>query len=1510
MADNFVTSTQGASFPKPAIKLYLYKISRTHPLWDFNHNFGKITNMPGYVATGGDPADLDIPSNLMSARLKGAATVRMPFDSWILRKTDQQIDLFTGSPKNAGNLNNPEVKKYFELEDIDRDAMKLSWKNLYGKSSSGDSTAQGKKNTPKTYKEDFAAFFADRKKLLVDNMKLLMADFEKDKRTAIDRYDLTTFVIKYDHDSAVADIANTLSMDLASDPNAFFAAGAALRLETATSLGEFHSSESGSGSSVVGDVSDINIPLIEENDILELRVKYLGTDSSQWEVQESGFVDKDGFQRVFMGYVTAMVRTMQYGNQEKVSIAAAGVSKLFSTYDTSFTPTVAEKSIFEQGAEMSDIRFSIWSNNFNGKGTDDIFDYFMRSGLFCNKLGDAKGELPKKEAELSAAKQGIDLMAQNKKTTNNVDNPQTPEGQVDFAKRVKDLTNEINGLTTTIANKKRMDMAKVLKASDFPGQATTAAAPPKELDMEYYLPIDMRDAAATSFQLINYIPMLMNLARKYALDDAKIDTATVVDERTELLSSVIATTEQAGYIGYKAMMQTAFKLFYPELKRPDAIFNDIKQNTFLELFEDRPGVIRLRPPKYNIINLNAEISEYIHAKETKTPVVNLPSTVGKSELDVALNAEYVIPASAITSIAVHRDDMAMVTRADHTWETPFSGQALDGYTGHFTDPGYLMKYGLRTTGPQHSPMAISPQIAEVLSAVRVATANATARTIKLTLFNTREYRLGRLYYIPISLPTAQEAALSGIVSKGVVGYVTKVTTSLSYGQEASHTLSLEHVRQAEVLRVPLAGGKTVYYANFKKLPDIATYMRLIASDKGFGSDAASAIQKLGTNTRDAVADNATAQVDGFLVVSNGMTNSAFNRDITSPVYADKLRGSGITVNVKAGDTNLDFEQDNFVTTIAADSIADGSRAAMSKNLLAKLAIYDVDPLLKLYPTISSPTATTTVVAGIGHESYSTTVATALIPNTESVQNRDIDDLMWVIFNMLVATVNSKCFGGGWFDAAKSTGPIPQSSPDGRLKYIVTPAQDGSDLYAPPGQTVPIKRRIFVGTQVVGTDYPSRVIFAFVQTQDINKVTGNPDYNKFFVFHVPYSKSLRLSSIMHEGACVGGGYRTLQTVKALAKNPKVKSDFHSDGNALIFTNLGTALWSFDDIVKSCVELNMAAPSGNNSSGIPGVPSEANSDTLHLFNSYINCMIEPFNYVAVPRRNASYNATGLAGMQGQLNAAGATKLMKKCLAAAGNYLGISFATEQVAEVYRPNDAKMVQNYFKFEFQRYIANIKHLLFVPTKTSFFCTGSAGGPGLFDKLAVQNQAFPRYNSTSTELATTTTTGDQKSLFLAVMQEFSTSLTGSVQAIAPVTGANHYLLLSQPDLYSRPDLRPAGAPDPYADISNFTVNFNTGLHPIVPSTRNSLEGFIMGARPDYRLLCFQLIDNLALMPAPAGKGSGYILENRVHMQGNAVSNIWHTSYAQSTETFQARVLVSKRLPVDEQGKLNLIGLTE
>jgi len=1496
MASTTSIAVPGASFPKPAIKLFLYKVNRSNALWAFNHDLqrkGKIHGFDSYTATGGDPADLDLSSQVVGYLLKRESFSRLPFDSWIPRKANVVADPITGIPANVSSQITPSERLYFSLEDMDS-ALMLNWKNLYGK-------GQNKNN----FATNFKAYLQAKKKELVDDITDIMALFNAPggKTKAVNRYDLTTFVIKYSHDTVITDLANILQVDMASDPNAFFASGSDVRLSTAAQLGDFHSGGDGaSARGSVGSVNDVTIPLIEENDVIELRVKYLDQDNLNWEVQESGFVDADGFRRVFMGYISSMVRTTQYNNQERVQVACSGISKMFSLYDTSFVPSLAEKAnVFEEGVEMSDIKMTIWGNNLMGKTTDAIFDSFMRTGLFCQTLTDSKGDVPALQKKLAAKQKALANINTPTGATGTVGatGPHVPAvtdaDKNAVARASATLAKQIVDLTATINNAKQQALSQIFQPKDFQDARAGVAAPPTALDIEYYVPMTQFSSRAASFQTINLIPVLMGLARRYAEDDAAAAvnvpgvvasisetgvalSANMATARVKLLSTVMATIEQAGYLSYKAMMASAYKMFYPELKRPADIFQEMKANTYLEIFEDRPGVVRLRAPKYNIINLNPDITEYKHTG--KTPVVRLPTGQpgATGAAVISLNAEYVIPASAIMSLSVNRDDVAIATRADHTFETPFSGQPLEGFVGHFTDAGYLLKYGLRTTGPQRNPMSLSPKIASVLSAIRIATTNSAARTISITVFNNREYRVGRLYYIPISMPTVAEASAS-IVSKGVVGYITKITTDLSYSQEATHTLTLEQVRQADILAIPVTGksGVTAYYANFKKLPDIGTYMRLLATNDDFNTDAAKAIQQRGTDVRDAVANNTTSTYGGYMVLPNGMTKSDFDTNIASANYSAKLIGAGVvdSNHVLPGSEIYQAEQNNFVTTIAAGSMQDGASVSLSKNFLAKLTCYDVDPRLKFYPKTFS------VKPGLSLNSISSAMFSPLsyltyhgsmpLPMTESVQNRDTADLLYVIYNILNGAVSAKYFGTNNFDV-NNLDRSPKFQQSSTLSYIRSPNDPAGDtsLRGPNGS---VSRTIFVGTGKSGPGFASQVVFAFVHSEG----PGLPKFDKFFVFHVPYSKSLRLANMINSGTPPGCGYRQLSTIqdkKTSASTAAAKTDLHADGSAVAFTNLDVSMWSVADIAQSCVELDIAEHAYEIDDKDP--TQHATSDRIHLIQASVNTTVEPYNFIR--GSNPTYNPFGLSKLE--YKNSNAVDLMMACYDACKDVLRLSLPVKDVNEVDQTATPQQGagSRYFKSDFP---TTVTERVLVPAQASFF-VGSA--TGYFDKLIKEQQLLPN--------------GPVPSLYIDVRNTLFVSQGTDPKAKSVAT------VSIPPKSSFKPLLTNSGFfKVDTSSLSALTFAIDLDRVKLMPGGKygDSLVSFIKGMwSTTYPMLLIQLVDNLPLI-APANKDT---VDYRLRLQGNALAALWHNTYAPVEVQFET----TSTDPDVQAGKLNLKGL--
>jgi len=239
---------------------------------------------------------------------------------------------------------------------------------------------------------------------------------------------------------------------------------------------------------------------------------------------------------------------------------------------------------------------------------------------------------------------------------------------------------------------------------------------------------------------------------------------------------------------YLLMIRSHFDLFWSNMTTPMTILQTLANNTFLEIFEDRSGILILRPPRYNTWIEGDVINEDVFIEWTQSI-----------------------------------DDSSLKSRSDYQWSIPALGVQNEFCGGYYQDIPALLKYGFRIDAPKSSPSVQSEIDAAVYSALDVTKSNGSTRTFELTVPLTQDYKLGRLYYFPDTLSKDKYGTIS---STGFVGYLTNITTMITPGNVDTHRLTFKYMRAAECIEANtgegLAGGSTTIL-NFKRLPELAMY---------------------------------------------------------------------------------------------------------------------------------------------------------------------------------------------------------------------------------------------------------------------------------------------------------------------------------------------------------------------------------------------------------------------------------------------------------------------------------------------------------------------------------------------------------------------------------------------------------------------------------------------------------------------------------------------------------------
>ena len=362
--------------------------------------------------------------------------------------------------------------------------------------------------------------------------------------------------------------------------------------------------------------------------------------------------------------------------------------------------------------------------------------------------------------------------------------------------------------------------------------------------VDYIFPYGSLNTPSTQSELKQYVEKLMPslqvsapLLLLYYLARQVLtfgDNTVTVDNEDN--PGVIARYQGCGtqsYPAFETMLRTAWSFFYSTFSTPDTILNNLRANAFYEVFEDRPGVIHCRPPRYNIW-FGDEISYDEVLEYSKTS-----------------------------------NDAQLVSRSDYKFFTQDIGVQERYAGGHWTDSDILLKYGFRADLPKDNQNATTPVTANFWAALDLCRLNAETRTATITVPTTVDVKLGTLYYIPL-----QEGSIFGTVNteylsvknSGIVGYVTSINTNIKYGDVATHTLELSYVRKAEKfidytvnesttvaettssLSLLNTAGATLLPAtlslatavntstgverlNFYKLPDLETFMQVVQKNQ-------------------------------------------------------------------------------------------------------------------------------------------------------------------------------------------------------------------------------------------------------------------------------------------------------------------------------------------------------------------------------------------------------------------------------------------------------------------------------------------------------------------------------------------------------------------------------------------------------------------------------------------------------------------------------------------------------
>lgn len=273
---------------------------------------------------------------------------------------------------------------------------------------------------------------------------------------------------------------------------------------------------------------------------------------------------------------------------------------------------------------------------------------------------------------------------------------------------------------------------------------------------------------------------------------ASISTVRQCGPTEVIIAKVDCNILQTKLQAYLKQLRTNFTNFWSTYASPLQILNAIVENSFLEIYEDRCGVLIMRTPRYNTWLGN----DVIYMED----VIEWTQTI---------------------------NDVSLKSRSDYQWCIDYLG-TMSNFPGNaYENIPALLKYGFRAEHPKTSPNAKNQRLCAVFGALDVARSNSRTRIIRLTVPMIQDYVLGKLYYLPVQ----EKNGVDGLESVGCVGYLSSITSNISPGGVDQHVLEFTYIRNAELLEEdPSISDNYGKILNFNHLPDLEMMMNLFTKE--------------------------------------------------------------------------------------------------------------------------------------------------------------------------------------------------------------------------------------------------------------------------------------------------------------------------------------------------------------------------------------------------------------------------------------------------------------------------------------------------------------------------------------------------------------------------------------------------------------------------------------------------------------------------------------------------------
>lgn len=262
-------------------------------------------------------------------------------------------------------------------------------------------------------------------------------------------------------------------------------------------------------------------------------------------------------------------------------------------------------------------------------------------------------------------------------------------------------------------------------------------------------------------------------------------------------------------LAFNLMVANGFALFYPHMAKAEEILGEVRGTSYYDIFESRTGQMVCRPSRYN--KIERTISEGARESVERSDAADglqisrlFVSSQGKDPSGAAATSwefnpqsDFYIRNEELADIPTRTfDDDQLDSRVDVKLNLPLAG-AQDFPAASYTDPDVLLRFGLKTKGPQTNPNALNASAPIIFAPLALAMANAQARPMSIVVKDTRKYHVGKLYYLQ---------------AVDCVAYLTDESLLPTYGVVAKRQLTFSMFRRvvrrplADITRQDLSGG--------------------------------------------------------------------------------------------------------------------------------------------------------------------------------------------------------------------------------------------------------------------------------------------------------------------------------------------------------------------------------------------------------------------------------------------------------------------------------------------------------------------------------------------------------------------------------------------------------------------------------------------------------------------------------------------------------------------------------